>query len=113
MEKRILENLEKAGWHLRPSAVGNCIGDIEEDDESAARMSERELERRVRTELLDSDLSITGARYLPDAQSLLSMRSLQTPCVLQVALLSNFRLDSCIYFILRLSSALCRKAFEV
>ena len=99
MEKRILENLANAGWHLKPSAVSNAIADIDED-EDAARMSEREFERRVRAELLDTDLRTTGARYLPDAQSLLSLRTLQTPCVLQVPILSTSR-----FSIRRFSSA--------
>lgn len=101
MEKLILENLEKAGWHLKPSTVGNVIGDIEEEDEDAARMSEREFERRVRAELLDTDLSTTGARYLPDAQSLLNLRTLQTPCVLQVLLLTLCSNSRCFDFAIR------------
>lgn len=68
---------------MKPSVVSDIVSEIEEEEGAS---SEREIERRVRIELLDSDLSTTGARYLPDAQSLLHLRTLPTPCVLQVPL---------------------------
>jgi hypothetical protein len=83
MEKRVLENLEKAGWHLKPSAIADLLQDIREDEETA-RMNERDLEKRLRSDLLDTDLCAIGARYLPDAQALLHLHTLQTPCILQV-----------------------------
>lgn len=86
---RITENLEKVGWHLKPSAVDIVIREIEEEEEADARLNERELEKRVRAELLDTDLSTTGARHLPDAQALLHLRTLQTPCVLQLAAIKD------------------------
>ena len=85
-EKRIADSLEKGGWHVKPAIVGDIVRDIEDEDEGAARVSERELEARVRRELLDSDLSYAGARFL-DAVLKSSQRNLPTPCVLQVLFL--------------------------
>jgi hypothetical protein len=86
-ERRIAEAVEKAGWHLKPTVVGDLIREIEEEDEDAGRVSERELETRVRGALLDTDLSYAGARYLDAAlKSPQQLRNLSTPCVLQVLL---------------------------
>lgn len=75
--------LEKVGWHLQPSAIPNILHQIQEEEE-AVRLGGKDLEKRVRAELLDTDLSVVGVRFLPDTQSLLQMRSLPTPSVLQV-----------------------------
>ena len=83
-EKRIVESLEKAGWHLKPAIVGSLVREVEEEEGEG--VSERELAKRVRAALLDTDLSYAGARHL-DATTKSSqahLRTLATPCVLQV-----------------------------
>lgn len=104
MEKRVLENLEKAGWHLKPSAIADLLQDIREDEETA-RMNERDLEKRLRSDLLDTDLCAIGARYLPDAQALLHLHTLQTPCILQVPIFISSLLFSLLIFLHKLKQS--------
>jgi hypothetical protein len=91
MEERIMKMLEKMGWHLQPSAVPYILQRLqqeEEEEEEGARVEEKDKknwEKRVHNKLLDMDMSVVGARFLPDPHSLLQLHSLPTtPCVVQV-----------------------------
>jgi hypothetical protein len=91
MEERIMKMLEKMGWRLQPSAMPYILQRLqqeEEEEEEGARVEEKDKknwEKRVHNKLLDMDMSVVGARFLPDPHSLLQLHSLPTtPCVLQV-----------------------------
>ncbi|CAK9192878.1 unnamed protein product [Sphagnum troendelagicum] len=101
MEERIMKMLEKMGWRLQPSAMPYILQRLqheEEEEEEGARVEEKDkknCEKRVHNKLLDMDMSVVGARFLPDPHSLLQLHSLPTtPCVLQVGSVNDISQSS-------------------
>jgi hypothetical protein len=101
MEERIMKMLEKTGWRLQPSAVPYILQRLqqeEEQEEEGARVDEKDeknWEKRVHNKLLDMDMSVVGARFLPDPHSLLQLHSLPTtPCVVQVGSVNDISQSS-------------------